>query len=144
MQEPPPRMGALWAGVSLWSPGPELKRIVSSVGDHHISKFQQQRLAALEPVHVDEATIKATVERDPASQTLNPWERTSTPTQEARWKAIQQARLKGLSLRAISRELAFPSTVRKHVYAEKPPTRRLSAQERAKLKALRKSATIAG
>ena len=66
-----------------------------AVGDHHISKFQQQRLAALEPVHVDEATIKATVERDPASKTLNPWERTPTPTQKARWKAIQQARLKG-------------------------------------------------
>ena len=30
-QEPPPRMGALWASVTAWSPGPELKRIVSSV-----------------------------------------------------------------------------------------------------------------
>ena len=144
-QEPPPRMGALWAAVTAWSPGPELKRIVSSVGDHHISKFQQQRLAALEPVHIDEATIKATVERDPASNTLNPWERTPTPTQKARWKAIQQARLKGLSLRAIARELGIArDTVRKYAYAEKPPTRRLSAQEHAKLKALRKSATVAG
>ena len=53
-QEPPPRMGALWASVSPWSPGPELKRILSSVGDHHISKSQQQRLAALEPVRIDE------------------------------------------------------------------------------------------
>ena len=34
-QEPPPRMGALWAGVTAWSPGPELRRVVSSVGDHH-------------------------------------------------------------------------------------------------------------
>ena len=134
-------------------PGPELKRIVSSVGDHHISKSQQQRLAALEPVHVDEATIKATVERDPASQTPNPWERTPTPTQkarwkaiqQARWKAIQQARLKGLSQRAIARELGIArDTFRKYAYAEKPPTGRLSAQEHAKLKALRKSATVAG
>ena len=118
---------------------------LTSVGDHHISKFQQQRLAALEPVHIDEATIKATVERDPASKTLNPWERTPTPTQKARWKAIQQARLKGLSLRAIARELGIArDTVRKYAYAEKPPTRRLSAQEHAKLKALRKSATVAG
>ena len=31
-QEPPTRMGALWAGVTAWSPGPELKRVVSSVG----------------------------------------------------------------------------------------------------------------
>ena len=72
--------------------------------------------------------------KGPCEQDLNPWERTPTPT--------QQARLKGLSLRAISRELAFPSTVRKHVYAEKPPTKKLSTQERAKLKALRKSATV--
>ena len=87
-QEPPPRMGALWAEFSPWSLGPELKRIVSSVGDHHISKCQQQRLAALEPVRIDEATIKAAVERDPASTTLNSWERMPTPTQKARWKAI--------------------------------------------------------
>ena len=31
-QEPPPRVGALWAGVTAWSPGPELRRVVSSVG----------------------------------------------------------------------------------------------------------------
>ncbi len=72
--------------------------------------------------------------KGPCEQDLNPWERTPTPTQQARWK--------GLSLRAISRELAFPSTVRKHVYTEKPPTKKLSTQERAKLKALRKSATV--
>ena len=41
-QEPPPRMGVLWASVTAWSPGPELKRIVSSVGDHHISRSQQR------------------------------------------------------------------------------------------------------
>ena len=34
-------------------------------------------------------------------------------------------------------------TVRKYAYAEQPPTKKLSAQERAKLKALRKSATVA-
>ena len=79
-------MGALWASVHSWSPGPELKRIVSNVGDHHISKSQQRRLAALEPMRIDEAAVKATVEGDLASKTLNPWERTPTPTQKARWK----------------------------------------------------------
>ena len=34
-------------------------------------------------------------------------------------------------------------TVRKYAYAEQPPTKKLSAQERAKLKALRKPATVA-
>ena len=62
-QEPPPRMGALWAAVSPWSPGPELRRIVSNMGDHHISKSPQRRLAALEPVRIDEARVKTVAGR---------------------------------------------------------------------------------
>ena len=82
--------------------------------------------------------------KDAASKTSNPWTRTPTPTQLARWKAIQKGRLKGLSLRAISRELGISRvTVRKYAYAEKPPTKKLSAKERAKLMALRKSRTDA-
>ena len=143
-QEPPPRMGALWASVNPWSPGPELKRIVSSMGDHHISKSPQRRLAALEPVHLDEARVETVAGKDVVSKAPATWGRTPTPTQKARWKAIQQARLKGLSLRAIAKELGIArDTVRKYAYAEQPPTKQLSAQERAKLKALRKSATVA-
>ena len=135
---------ALWAAVNPWSPGPELKRIVSCVGVHHISRSQQRRLAALEPVRIDEAAVKAVVERDPASKTLNPWERIPTPTQKARWKAIRQAQLKGLSLRAIARELGIArDTVLKYAHPEQPPTKQLSAQERAKFKALRESAIVA-
>ena len=147
-QEPPPRMGALWAGATAWSPGPELKRVVSSVGDHHISRSQQRRLAALEPVRPAAPALKPVAgkdaaAKDAASKTSNPWTRTPTPTQLARWKAIQKGRLKGLSLRAISRELGISRvTVRKYAYAEKPPTKKLSAKERAKLLALRKSTTV--
>ena len=85
-QEPPPRMGALWAAVSPWSPGPELRRIVSSVGDHHISKSQQRRLAALEPVRIDEARVKTVAEKDVVSKAPATWGRTPTPTQKARWE----------------------------------------------------------
>ena len=95
-QEPPPRMGALWAGVTAWSPGPELKRVVSSVGDHHISRSQQRHLAALEPVRPAEPVLKPVAGKDAAakdttSKASNPWTRTPTPTQLARWKAIQRA-----------------------------------------------------
>ena len=87
-QEPPPRMGALWAGATAWSPGPELRRVVSSVGDHHISRSQQRRLAALEPVRPAELALKPVAGEDPAakdaaSKTTNPWTRTPTPTQLA-------------------------------------------------------------
>ena len=122
--------------------------MVSSVGDHHISRSQQRRLAALEPVRPAEPALKAiagqhTAAKATASEATNPWERTSTPTQLARWKAIQKGRLKGLSLRAISRELGISRvTVRKYAYAKKPPTKKLSAKERAKLMALRKTATV--
>ena len=142
-QEPPPRMGALWASVTAWSPGPELKRVVSSVGDHHISRSQQRRLAAIEPVRIDEAPVKIAAGKHVVSKAVITWGRTPTPTQLARWKAIQQAKLKGLSLRAIARELGIArDTVRKYADAEKPPTKKLSAQERAKLMSLRKSATV--
>ena len=81
---------------------------------------------------------------DVVSKAPTTWRRTPTLTQKARWKAIQQARLKGLSLRAIARELGISRvTVRKYAYAEQPPTKKLSAQERAKLMALRISATVA-
>ena len=148
-QEPPPRMGALWAGVTAWSPGPELKRVVSSVGDHRISRSQQRRLAALEPVRPARAAAKPiagkeAVGKDADNKATHLWTRTPTPTQLARWKAIRKAKLKGLSLRAISRELGISRvTVRKYAYAEKPPTKKLSAKERAKLQALRNSSTAA-
>ncbi len=124
-QESPPRVGALWAGVTAWSPGPELRRVVSSVGDHHISRSRQRRLTALEPVRPAEAALKPvsgknTVAKDTASKSSNPWTRTPTPTQLARWKAIQKGRLKGLSLQAISRKLGISRvTVRKYSYADK-------------------------
>ena len=114
------------------------------MGDHHISKYQRRRLAALEPVRIDEAAVKTVAGKDVVSKAPITWKRTHTPTQKVRWEAIQQAKLKGLSLRAIARDLGIArNTVRKYACAEPPPTKKLSAQDRAKLKALRKSATVA-
>ena len=50
--------------------------------------------------------------------------RKPTFLQRERWKAIQKARRKGISLRAIERELGIHrSTTRKYLDAEGPPTR---------------------
>ena len=81
------------------------------------------------------ARANGTAQKDVAIKSSITWERTPTPT--------QQARLKGLSLWAITKELGVArDTVRKYAYAEQPRTKKLSAQERDKLKALRKSATV--
>ena len=62
-----------------WSPGPKLKRIVSNVGDHHISRLQQRRLAALEPVRIDEAAVNTAAGKDVVSKATITWGRTPTP-----------------------------------------------------------------
>ena len=70
--------------------------------------------------------------------------RSPTATQQARWEAVQYAREQGLSLRAISRSLGIAkNTVKKYMSAESPPTKRLSAKERAKAEALAAS-SVAG
>ena len=49
--------------------------------------------------------------------------RKPTFLQRERWKAIQKARRKGMSLRTIERELGIhSSTIRKYLDAEGPPT----------------------
>ena len=82
---------------------------------------------------------------DVVSKAPTTWGRTPTLTQQARWVAVQQAKSRGLSLRAIVRELGISRvTVRKYAYVERPPTKLLSAKERAKAEALVASQIAAG
>ena len=54
--------------------------------------------------------------------------RKPTFLQKERWKAIQKARRKGMSLRAIERELGIHrATIKKYMDAEGPPTRQPQA-----------------
>ena len=63
--------------------------------------------------------------------------RTPTQAQQARWEAVQQSKGQGLSLRAIARNLGMSGVAaRKYASAEIPPTKRLSAKERAKAETL--------
>ena len=51
--------------------------------------------------------------------------RRPTFLQQERWKAVQQAKLKGMSIRRMARELGIHrDTVRRYIDAESPPTRR--------------------
>ncbi len=61
----------------------------------------------------------------------------SYATQQALWEAVQQAKSRGLSQRAIARELGMSRVAtRKYALAESPPTKLLSAKERTKAEAL--------
>ena len=60
----------------------------------------------------------------PASKPKAAAARKPTFLQKERWKAIQKARRKGMSLRAIERDLEINrATVRKYLDSEGPPTR---------------------
>ena len=61
-------------------------------------------------------------------KTVTPLSGKPTPLQTARWKAVQKAKLKGLSIRGIARELGIHrDTVRKYMNAESPPVSRARA-----------------
>ncbi len=58
--------------------------------------------------------------------------RQPTPRQKVRWKAVQRAKRRGLSLRGIARELGIHrDTVRKYAAATSPPMYRSHAKTRA-------------
>ena len=116
----------------------------------HLNEAQRERLAALESSESsddDEANyedVATRVRGGKAKPVRHRLYRTPTQAQQARWEAVQQAREQGLSLRAIARNLAMAkNTAKKYASAESPPTKKLSAKERAKAEARAESPTSA-
>ena len=59
------------------------------------------------------------------AMTVTTTPRKPTFLQRGRWKAVQRAKLRGLSIRGMARELGIHrETVRRYIDAERPPTRR--------------------
>ena len=118
-QEAPPRPGALRASNGSLAPTPELAQVVRNLSQHGLSRLQMQRLAALEAaIPQQEAS-----ENDRKAETPPP--REATPRKQALWKAVHHARLQGVSLRGIARELGISrNTVRKYVDSLVPPVNR--------------------
>ena len=93
-----------------------------------VSGLSERWRETLEPLH-----SRAEDENDPsmiiddvaaAGKPAASSARKPTFLQKARWKAIQQAKRKGMSLRAIERELGMHrGTIKKYLDAEGPPTR---------------------
>ena len=139
-QEGLPPSSALWGATTRCTPDPELQEEANGVASSHLDEAQYERLAALES-SVEEAPKRAGGKGKPVRHQLH---RTPTPTQQARWEAVQLAQRQGFSLRAIARELGMCRVAaRKYVLAESPPTKKLGAKERAKAEAMAASLIVA-
>ena len=115
----PPRPGALRAAYGALAPSPEIGRIVQRLGNHRLSQPQLRHLANLEPDPIVEDAAAENNHSAPSSR------RELTPRQLALWKAVQQARIQGLSLREITRQLGISrNTVRKYARSLTQPTNR--------------------
>ena len=106
----PPRAGVLRASRSALAQSPALERIVSGLD----TVRAPSRLSAPVPSAVNGV----------APRTGDATRHTPTPREQARWKAIRQAQLQGLSMRATARLLGISrNTVSKYLNAGGPPGR---------------------
>ena len=154
-QEGPPPSSALWGAASACSPGPELHQVADGVAhgymngymnghmNGHMNEAQRERLAALEPANEneEEADVESVYSKGRRGKGNPPvrhqLRRAPTQAQQARWEAVQLAKEQRLSVRAIAQRLGMArDTVGKYAKAENPPTKKLSAKERAKAEAL--------
>ena len=116
----PPRSGALRASHGALAPTPEISRIVKRLGNHRLSQPQLRNLANLEPDPIVEDDDHVA---NSESKTQAPEERPLSPRQLALWRAVQEAKVQGLSLREIARQLGISrNTVRKYARALTQPT----------------------
>ena len=118
-RQAPPRPGALRAANGALASTPEMGRIIRRLGKHRLSQHQLRRLASLDLDPVVEDPLDDDVQPDHQPR------RELTPRQLALWKAVQQAKIQGLSLREISLQLRISrNTVRKYARALTQPTNR--------------------
>ena len=88
-----------------------------------------ETLAPLDTM-ADDAKERGSAVEGATSADKSPVKPARKPTflQKARWKAVQQAKRKGLSIRGMARELGIHrDTVRRHINVDSPPTRRSPA-----------------
>ncbi len=118
-QEAPPRPSVLRGFAGRTTHSPIVHQPANGLGSKWAAK-----LATLDANHDAEQPV-ATSGRNGTGRvrkTVGPRRRKPTPLQTARWKAVQKAKRKGLSMRGIARELGIHrDTVKKYMNAESPP-----------------------
>ena len=104
-------------------PRPSLMRVLSQTpslnGSANGSGYHHHPLAALESRGINDAKSNRPSR---ARKHAAPMPRKPTPRQVALWEAVQEAKVRGLSIRGIARELGIHrNTARKYAAAERPP-----------------------
>ncbi len=118
-RQAPPWPGVLRAANGALASTPEMRRIVKRLGKHGLSQHQLRRLTGLDFDSAAEDILDDDGQPDPSPR------RELTPRQLALWKAVQQAKIQGFSLREIARQLGIArNTVRKYARALTQPTNR--------------------
>ena len=119
-QEAPPRPSVLRSFTRRTTHSPIVHDPINGLDSKWVA-----RLATLDTNHDAEQPV-ASYGRNRTGRVrkaVEPRPRKPTPLQTARWKAVQKAKRKGLSMRGIARELRIHrDTVKKYMHAEKPPT----------------------
>ena len=118
-QEAPPRPSVLRGFARRTTHSPIVHQPTNGLG----AKWAT-RLAALDAHHEAEQPIYTTGRNGTGRvrKTVSPRRRKPTPLQMARWRAVQKAKRKGLSIRGIARELGIHrDTAKKYMNAESPP-----------------------
>ena len=122
-QEAPPSPGSLRNGIkpssgdASQSPDPEGLREPRETAPNPLTMVAAANGHG--SVLDDEAVVSMTLSTSPMRSTF---------LQQARWDAVQKAKLEGMSIRKMARELGLHGdTVRRYIDVESPPTRRSEA-----------------
>ncbi|MDE2715743.1 MAG: ISNCY family transposase [Chloroflexota bacterium] len=119
-QEAPPRPSVLRGFAGRTAHSPIIHRSTNGLG----SKWAA-RLATQDANHDAEraTTVPGRNGTEQVRKAVSPRRRKPTPLQTARWRAVQKAKRKGLSIRGIVRELGIHrDTAKKYMNADRPPT----------------------
>ena len=121
-QEAPPRPSVLRGFAGRTAHSPIIHQATSGLGSKWISRLATQDT---NHDHDDDQLVETSGRNGTARvrKTVSPRRRKPTPLQMARWRAVQKAKRKGLSIRGIARELGIHrDTAKKYMNADRPPT----------------------
>ena len=119
-QEAPPRPSVLRGFAGRTAHSPIILQPTNGLG----SKWAA-RLATQDINHNVDQSVEASGRNGTGRvrKSVGPRRRKPTPLQTARWRAVQKAKRKGLSIRGIARELGIHrDTAKKYMHADRPPT----------------------